>query len=77
MLIKNVSHTLVSAGPGSPGGSAGPSDPAGFALALAVAYELHAPAPRAPELAAARAPRGTARRSSAAARTRTRRTARG
>ncbi|MFJ8938534.1 hypothetical protein ACIRL0_22900 [Streptomyces sp. NPDC102365] len=61
--IRTVSHTLV-------GG-----DPAGLALALAVARELHAPAPRAPETATARAPRGTARRSGATARTR--RTVRG
>ncbi|MEW2572932.1 hypothetical protein [Streptomyces sp. NPDC047070] len=61
--IKTVSHTLV-------GG-----DPSGLALALAVAHELHAPAPRAPEMATARAPRTAARRSGAAARTR--RTVRG
>ena len=39
MKIRNVSHTVTGA------------DPAGFALALEVAYELHAPAPRAPEVA--------------------------
>ncbi|MFE1801982.1 hypothetical protein ACFW9L_38265 [Streptomyces sp. NPDC059517] len=61
--IKTVPHTLT-------GG-----DPSGIALALAVAHELHAPAPRAPEMATARAPRATARRSSAAARAR--RTVRG
>jgi len=49
MKIRNVSHTLTGA------------DPAAFALALEVAYELHAPAPRAPELAAAAAPRGARR----------------
>ncbi|MGW2522522.1 hypothetical protein ACWC09_37125 [Streptomyces sp. NPDC001617] len=40
-MIKQVSHTVAG------------TDPAGFALALAVAYELHAPvaAGRAPELA--------------------------
>ena len=31
------------------------ADPAGVALALAVAYELHAPMPRAPEVANAKA----------------------
>ncbi|MFE7075315.1 hypothetical protein ACFU96_35005 [Streptomyces sp. NPDC057620] len=61
--IKTVPHTLT-------GG-----DPSGLALALAVAHELHAPAPRAPEMATARAPRTAARRSGAAARTR--RTVRG
>lgn len=51
-MIKQVSHSV-----------AGASDAAGFALALAVAYELHAPtAPvRAPEVAAPAAGR-TARR---------------
>ncbi|MFL1901532.1 hypothetical protein [Streptomyces tauricus] len=63
MQIKTVSHTLAGA------------DPAGFTLALAVAHELHAPAPRAPEMATARAPRGSARRGGAAARAR--RTVRG
>jgi hypothetical protein len=38
-MIKQVTHTV----PGT--------DPAGFALALAVAAALHAPAVRAPELA--------------------------
>ena len=61
MRIKNVSHTAAG------------SDPAGFALALEVAYELHAPSPRAPEVVSAAVPRG-ARRSAAA---RTRRTLRG
>ncbi|GAA3843371.1 hypothetical protein GCM10022403_089180 [Streptomyces coacervatus] len=37
-MIKQVSHTVAG------------TDPAGYALALAVAYELHAPAARAPEL---------------------------
>ncbi|MPY62345.1 hypothetical protein [Streptomyces spongiae] len=55
-------------------------DPAGLGLALAVAYELHPPTPRAPELAIAPAEvrttaRTTARRNTAA-RTR-RRTVRG
>ncbi|MFF4254014.1 hypothetical protein ACFY1L_22695 [Streptomyces sp. NPDC001663] len=38
-MIKQVSHTVAGI------------DPAGLALALEVAYELHAPAARAPELA--------------------------
>ncbi|MEU6259009.1 hypothetical protein [Streptomyces sp. NPDC047043] len=38
-MIKQVSHTVAG------------TDPAGLALALEVAYELHAPATRAPELA--------------------------
>ncbi|MEU6353530.1 hypothetical protein ABZ896_30100 [Streptomyces sp. NPDC047072] len=38
-MIQQVSHTVAG------------TDPAGFALALEVAYELHAPAPRAPEVA--------------------------
>ncbi|WP_151483064.1 hypothetical protein [Streptomyces albicerus] len=59
-MIKNVSHTVAGA------------DPAGFALAVEVAYALHAPAPRAPEVAAAAAPR-SARRGAA----RSRRTVRG
>ncbi|MFS8199205.1 hypothetical protein ACLVWQ_11020 [Streptomyces sp. CWNU-52B] len=58
MQIRTVSHTLAGA------------DPAGLPLALAVAHELHAPTPRAPETATARAPRGTARRGATAARTR-------
>jgi len=40
-MIKQVSHTVAG------------TDPAGLALALEVAYELHAPVTRAPELAAA------------------------
>ncbi|WP_405871480.1 MULTISPECIES: hypothetical protein [unclassified Streptomyces] len=40
-MIKQVSHTVAG------------TDPAGFALALEVAYELHAPVTRAPELVAA------------------------
>jgi hypothetical protein len=40
-MIKQVSHTVAG------------TDPAGLALALEVAYELHAPETRAPELAAA------------------------
>jgi len=39
-MIKQVSHPVSSIGP------------AGFTLALEVAYELHAPAPRAPEVVA-------------------------
>ncbi|PAZ13221.1 hypothetical protein CLM62_25300 [Streptomyces sp. SA15] len=61
-MIKQVSHTVTGI------------DPAGFALALEVAYELHAPAAsaaRAPEVA----PRPAGRRT-AAARAR-RRTVRG
>lgn len=55
-MIKQVSHTVAGA------------DPAGFALALDVAYALHAPVPRAPEVAA-----GTvARRGASAARARRR-----
>ena len=38
-MIKRVSHTVAD------------GDPAGFALALEVAHELHAPVTRAPELA--------------------------
>jgi hypothetical protein len=38
-MIKQVSHTVVG------------TDPAGLTLALAVAYELHAPTTRAPEVA--------------------------
>ncbi|WP_210592532.1 hypothetical protein [Streptomyces sp. GESEQ-35] len=55
-MIKQVSHSVTAA------------DPAGFALALEVAYELHAPAPRAPEVAVS----GTRARRTAAARTRSR-----
>lgn len=61
MKIRNVSHTLTGA------------DPAALALALEVAYELHAPAPRAPEVAPAAAPRGGRRGAGA----RTGRTVRG
>ncbi|CCK29171.1 hypothetical protein BN159_4792 [Streptomyces davaonensis JCM 4913] len=46
-MIKQVSRTVAD------------TDPASFALALEVAYELHAPAARAPELATGRT---TARR---------------
>ncbi|GGM20492.1 hypothetical protein GCM10010129_76050 [Streptomyces fumigatiscleroticus] len=49
-MIKQVAHEV----PGA--------DPAGFALALRVAAELHAPVTRAPELA----PRTAARRATAA-----------
>ncbi|MBO4258611.1 hypothetical protein [Streptomyces griseorubiginosus] len=38
-MIQQVSHTVTG------------TDPAGLALALEVAYELHAPATRAPEVA--------------------------
>ena len=62
MKIRTVSRTVAD------------TDPAAYALALEVAYELHAPAPRAPEVAAAASQRGAARRGSAA---RTRRAARG
>ncbi|MFI6377336.1 hypothetical protein [Streptomyces sp. NPDC050546] len=58
-MIQQVEHT-------ESGG-----DPAGVGLALAVAYELHAPTGRAPEVAAA-----TARRASRSAAAR-RRTVRG
>jgi hypothetical protein len=60
-MIKQVSHTVAG------------TDPAGFALALEVAYALHAPATRAPEVALAQGP---GRRATAAARGR-RRTVRG
>ncbi|MER8006151.1 hypothetical protein [Streptomyces sp. NPDC094149] len=59
-MIKQVSH---------PGAG---TDPAAFTLALEVAYELHAPAARAPEVA----PALVAGRRATAARTR-RRTVRG
>ncbi|WP_405519165.1 hypothetical protein [Streptomyces canus] len=55
-MIKQVSHP-----------SAG-TDPAGFALALEVSYELHPPVPRAPEVASA----AVARRGVSAARSRRR-----
>ena len=54
-MIKQVPHTVAGI------------DPAGFALALAVAYELHEPVPRAPEVGLAH---GTGRRATAAARSR-------
>ncbi|CAM5740736.1 hypothetical protein STAFG_5901 [Streptomyces afghaniensis 772] len=57
-MIQQVPHTV----PGA--------DPAGFALALAVAYALHAPAARAPEVATART--RPARRAAAARRRRVR-----
>jgi len=60
-MIKQVSHTVAG------------TDPAGFALALEVAYALHAPAPRAPEVASTAA----ARRGAATARSRRRSAARG
>ncbi|MGW0418091.1 hypothetical protein [Streptomyces sp. NPDC003015] len=59
-MIKQVSHTVAG------------TDPAGFALALEVAYALHAPALRAPEVAST----AVARRGVSAARSR-RRTVRG
>ncbi|MFF1723883.1 hypothetical protein [Streptomyces sviceus] len=59
-MIKQVSHTVAG------------TDPAGIALALDVAYALHAPVPRAPEVAAP----AVARRGGTAARGR-RRTVRG
>ncbi|MDQ0749478.1 hypothetical protein QF034_003709 [Streptomyces africanus] len=55
-MIQQVPHTV----PGA--------DPAGFALALAVAYALHAPAARAPEVATVKT---RAARRAAAARRRT------
>ncbi|WSQ10158.1 hypothetical protein OG604_21635 [Streptomyces sp. NBC_01231] len=60
-MIQQVPHTVVDTGP------------AGFDLALEVAYELHEPQPRAPEVALTH---GTSRRATAAARSR-RRTVRG
>ena len=51
-------------------------DPAGLALALTVAYELHPPAPRAPELSTAPAKARARTRRNTAAR-RHRRTVRG
>jgi hypothetical protein len=59
-MIKQVSHTVAG------------TDPAGFALALEVAYELHPPVTRAPEVAST----AVARRGVTAARGR-RRTVRG
>jgi hypothetical protein len=61
-MIKQVSHTVAGL------------DPAGFTLALEVAYELHAPVPRAPEVAM---PLTAGRRGTAAARTRRRTDVRG
>ncbi|GGX24490.1 hypothetical protein [Streptomyces lomondensis] len=60
-MIQQVAHT-------EPG-----TDPAGVALALAVAYALHAPAGRAPEVApaAARSGRGAAEPTAERAATRT------
>jgi hypothetical protein len=60
-MIKQVSHTVAG------------TDPAGFALAVEVASALHAPEPRAPEVALSH---GAGRRATAAARSR-RRTVRG
>ncbi|MFD3501665.1 hypothetical protein [Streptomyces sp. NPDC058678] len=51
-MIKQVSHPATGI------------DPAGFTLALEVAYELHAPVTRAPEVAAVA--HGAGRRASAA-----------
>jgi hypothetical protein len=61
-MIKQVSHTVAG------------TDPAGLALALVVAHELHAPAPRAPEVALAT---GAGRRATAAGARRRRRELRG
>ncbi|MXM68476.1 hypothetical protein GR925_34975 [Streptomyces sp. HUCO-GS316] len=61
-MIEQVSHTVAG------------TDPAGFALALEVAYALHAPVPRAREVAV---PRTTGRRGTAAARARRRTPVRG
>jgi hypothetical protein len=64
-MTKQVSHTVAG------------TDPAGFALALEVAYELHPPVTRAPEVAStAVATTAGARRGVSAARGR-RRTVRG
>ncbi|MFF1305619.1 hypothetical protein [Streptomyces sp. NPDC058307] len=64
-MIKQVPHTVAG------------TDPAGFALALEVAYAVHVPAPRAPEVAStAVASTAVARRGVSAARGR-RRTVRG
>ncbi|MFF4031871.1 hypothetical protein ACFYZ2_19375 [Streptomyces sviceus] len=60
-MIKQVSHMVAG------------TDPAGIALALDVAYALHAPAPRAPEVASP----AVARRGVSAARSRRRSAARG
>jgi hypothetical protein len=56
-MIKQVPHTVAG------------TDPAGFALALEVAYALHAPQRRAPEVALTR---GAGRRATTAARGRRR-----
>jgi hypothetical protein len=62
-MIKQVSHTVAG------------TDAAGFALALEVAYELHAPVTRAPEVSVSAA---VARRGmTAAARSRRRSVTRG
>ncbi|MEU0412254.1 hypothetical protein ABZ307_31135 [Streptomyces griseorubiginosus] len=63
-MIKQVSHTVAGA------------DPAGFALALDVAYELHAPVPRAPEVAATAVATAVSRRGASAGRARRRSAAR-
>lgn len=60
-MIQQVSHPVAG------------TDPAGFALALEVAYELHPPLARAPEVA----PVTVARRGVSAARSRRRSPARG
>lgn len=63
-MIQQVSHTVAGA------------DPAGFALALDVAYALHPPVPRAPEVAATTVATAAARRGTKAGRARRRSTAR-
>ncbi|WP_328748452.1 hypothetical protein OHT57_23455 [Streptomyces sp. NBC_00285] len=60
-MIKQVSHTVAG------------TDAAGFALALEVAYALHSPVTRAPEVASV----AVARRGVTAARSRRRAAARG
>ncbi|MGX1475701.1 UNVERIFIED_CONTAM: hypothetical protein RKD50_004509 [Streptomyces canus] len=60
-MIKQVSHPVAG------------TDPAGFTLALEVAYELHPPVTRAPEVASV----AVARRGVSAARNRRRSPARG
>ncbi|MFF7950376.1 hypothetical protein [Streptomyces griseorubiginosus] len=59
-MIQQVSHTVSGA------------DPAGFALALDVAYALHPPLPRAPEVAATTVATAVARRGANAGRGRRR-----
>ncbi|AYC40288.1 hypothetical protein ACFYZI_26270 [Streptomyces griseorubiginosus] len=59
-MIQQVSHTVSGA------------DPAGFALALDVAYALHPPVPRAPEVAATTTATAVARRGANAGRARRR-----